>query len=130
MESTEAAAQVQGLCAPRNQRQTTRISDSLDAAYPMAGGLFDQSSRRAVDRWREGCQRLVPIGGEGWHRTQQAFGIGMPGIKKHLVACPGFEQTAPAHHRYAVGNLRYYRQIVGNEQHTQAVLLLQCFEQK
>src|ERR1700733_12863114 len=130
MESTEVAAQVQKLCAPVNQRQTTRISDSLDAAYPMAGGLFDQSSGRAVDGWREGSQRLVPIGVEGWHRSQQAFGIGMPGIKKDLVACTGFEQRTSTHHRHSVGNLRHHRQIMRNEQHTQAVPLLQRLEQK
>src|SRR6202522_4643435 len=89
------AAHLQGLCAPRTQPQTTRISDRLDAAYPMAGGLFDQSSGRPVGGSCQGGERLVPVGGEGGHWTQQAFCIGMPGVEEHLVAGGGLEQHAP-----------------------------------
>ena len=45
-------------------------------------------------------------------------------MEKHLVACAGLEQHTPAHHRHPVGNLRHHGEVMGNEQHPQAISLL------
>ena len=90
-------------------------------------------STRVPGRSVGGCgqrgQRLTPIGGERWHRPQQALGVGVPGTEKNLVTRSGLEQHPLAHHRHPVGNLRHHRQVMGNEKHAQPVALLQRFEQ-